>query len=885
MKKSTVWKWTVGMSMSVCSVFMLMSCQEAGSPAITNMRCEYSVSPIGLDANTQPRFTWEYTGDDAFEQARCRVQVASSAALLADSLAEGDVWNSPEMESENSFTACTPDVSLKPFTRYYWRTTAWDEDGRIVVSPIDSFETAFGEASDWTGRWITDKHDKQFAPAPMLRKSFVAGSDIDYARLYVSAAAYGKLTLNGKPVTQNRLEPGYTHYDKRNLYCTYDVTDLLVAGEENVLAAVLGNGFYNEDPRVATWDFEKARWRNRARMICELHIVAADGSKQVIVSDGSWKCNTGPYVQNNIYSGDTYDARLEFPGWDKPGFDDRSWNPAVETEAPSPRLVAQVMPGIGVREIAAVDVRSFGDTVHVFDFGENMAGVARLNIQGERGTVVSMQYGELLKESGRLEPGNIDIYFFPKPGHEFQTDVYTLRGGEPETFTPDFNYHGFQYVEVRTDRPVKLGKENLTALCMHTAVEPVGKFSCSNELLNKIWAATNRSYLSNLMSIPTDCPQREKNGWTADAHVSVDLGLLNFDGIRFYEKWLADIEDNQLENGQIAGIIPSSGWGYSDWIGPVWDAAMFIIPNALYNYYGDTRAIERIFPVCEKYLAFLGAREDQDGLVTYGIGDWVPYKTQTPTQFTSPCFYYLDYVLMARFAELTGRDAAPYRQKAETLRNKINEKYYRADSALYANGSQAALATALALGIVPEGDEQKVADNLYKSVQQSDYHLDFGMLGSKFVPRMLTKYGYVDAVYKMATQEDAPSWGWWITQGFTTLGETWVLSPEFRDASINHVFLGDISAWMYNVLAGINYDEAQPGFRHILITPHFVEGLDWVKGEYRSVQGMIRSEWSREGNRVTLKVEIPDNTTATVIACGKEQQLGAGAHELRFRQD
>ena len=455
MKKSTVWKRTVGMSMSVCSVFMLMSCQETGSPAITNMRCEYSVSPIGLDAGTQPRFTWEYTGDDAFEQARCRVRIASSAALLADSLAEGDVWNSPEMESENSFTACTPDVSLKPFTRYYWRTTAWDEDGRIVVSPIDSFETAFGEVSDWTGRWITDKHDKQFAPAPMLRKSFVAGADIDYARLYVSAAAYGKLTLNGKPVTQNRLEPGYTHYDKRNLYCTYDVTDLLVAGEENVLAAVLGNGFYNEDPRVATWDFEKARWRNRARMICELHIVAADGSKQVIVSDGSWKCNTGPYVQNNIYSGDTYDARLEFPGWDKPGFDDRSWNPAVETEAPSPRLVAQVMPGIGVREIAAVDVRSFGDTVHVFDFGENMAGVARLNIQGERGTVVSMQYGELLKESGRLEPGNINIYFFPKPGHEFQTDVYTLRGGEPETFTPDFNYHGFQYVEVRTDRPVK----------------------------------------------------------------------------------------------------------------------------------------------------------------------------------------------------------------------------------------------------------------------------------------------------------------------------------------------------------------------------------------------------------------------------------------------
>ncbi|MBC5617189.1 family 78 glycoside hydrolase catalytic domain [Alistipes sp. cv1] len=863
------------------TVFLLSGCAQRRAE-IADMRCEYMSSPIGIGANTPPRFTWNYTGDDDFVQQRCRVRVASTKAALADSLADGDVWSSPEIVSVNGFAQYDAPQPLEPRTRYYWNAVAWGDDGRIVVSPVDSFETAQADLSGWTARWITDGHDKRFAAAPMLRKSFDVTGEVRDARLYMSAAAYGKMRLNGKPVTPNRLEPGYTHYDKRNLYGTYDVTGLLVPGE-NVLSAVLGNGFYNEDAPVATWDFENARWRDRARMIGELHIVYADGSQQVVASDGTWKTATGPYVQNNIYSGDTYDARLEIPGWDEPGFDDAAWSAAVEIEAPSPLLVAQTAPAIrATREIRPVAVKSFGDTVYVFDFGENMAGVCRLSVQGEKGTKITMQHGELQKANGRVEMGNIDIYYKPLPGLAFQTDTYTLKGEGVETFTPDFTYHGFQYVEVKSDRPVKLNEESLTALFVHTAVEPVGTFSCSNELMNKIWKATNQSYLSNLHSIPTDCPQREKNGWTADAHISIDLALLNFDGIRFYEKWLDDFVDNQREDGSISGIIPSSGWGYADWIGPVWDAAMFIIPNALYDYYGDKRAIEKMYPVCEKYLGYLQAREDQDGTVTYGIGDWVPYKTQTPTDYTTTCFYYLDQALMTRFAELTGRDGAAYAKKAENLKELINKKYFNADSATYANGSQAALATALALGLVPQQYEQRVADRLAQSVEASNGHLDFGMLGSKFALRMLTKYGYADLAYRMAAQEDCPSWGGWINRGFTTLAETWQLSEEFRDASINHVFLGDVSAWMYNDLAGINFDPQQPGFRHILFRPHFVEGLDWVKAEYRSVNGPIRSEWKRDGGKVRLTVDVPVNTTGTVIVGDKEIPVSAGVHEFKF---
>ena len=878
MKKQNVCMWSATGALAL----WLAACGGGKPAAVTDMRCEYMRSPIGIDAGTAPRFTWNYSGDDEeFIQASCRVRIASSPDMLEDTAATPDVWLSPESFSDAGFVEYGG-KTLEPHTRYYWNVAIRDGEGGLLLSPIDSFETAKAGREGWTARWITDTQDKEFAPAPMLRKSFEVKEGLREARFYASAAAYGKWAVNGEAVSANRLDPGYTHYDKRNLYAVSDVTGLLVPGE-NVLSAVLGNGFYNQQGRVATWDFEQARWRDRPRMICELHLIYGDGSREIVISDETWKTATGPYVSNNIYSGDTYDARKEIAGWDRPGFDDASWTSAVETAAPSPLLVAQQTPAVQVeREIAPVAMQAFGDTVFVYDFGVNMSGVCRLNVEGEEGTTLSLKHGELLKDDGRVEMGNIDIYFYPQPGAEFQTDVYTLRGGGRETFAPDFTYHGFRYVEVKADRPVRLGKDDLTALFFHTAVEPAGSFSCSNELLDKIWAATRQAYLSNLMSIPTDCPQREKNGWTADAHLSVDLGLLNYDGLLFYEKWLDDLVDNQREDGSIAGIIPSSGWGYSDWIGPVWDAVMFIIPEALYNYYGDRRAIEKVYPVCEKYLSYLRNRENEEGLVTYGIGDWVPYKTVTPTEFTTPCFYYLDYRTMARFAELTGRDGTAYAEKADRLRETINRKYFRPDSATYANGSQAALATALALGIVPEEYEQAVADRLFASVEATDYHLDFGTLGSKYALRMLARYGYADAAYKMAAQKDAPSWGAWIEKGFTTLAETWLLSPEFRDASVNHVFLGDISAWMVNVLAGINYDPEEPGFRHIVFRPHFVEGLDWVKAEYRSVNGPIRSEWKREGKKVVLKVTVPLNTRATLYADGREIPVEPGCHVFRF---
>ncbi|MGV8136967.1 MAG: family 78 glycoside hydrolase catalytic domain [Mangrovibacterium sp.] len=864
----------------VISSIVLTSCTNSKT-VISNLRCEYIESPINVDVQN-PRFTWtyKYNGGNNIIQTNYKLDMATSVQALE----EGDFfWTSGKVRSNVPQTACHAKEQLKSHTKYYWRITSWDNEDKMIVSQVDSFETAKMNSSDWIAEWITDKNDKQFGPAPMFRKAFNVTKTVASARLYVSAAAYYKLYINGTVPNTVKLDPGFTHYDRRNLYSTIDITKLLRQGE-NVVATVLGNGFFNEDAPVATWDFEKASWRDRAKMIMEIRIQFTDGTDLIIPTNDTWKTAVGPHIYNNIYAGETYDARKEIPGWNSSPFDDTSWDHAVPAKAPSQILVSQTTQPVRItKEYQAVRMQSFGDTVFVFDMGINLTGVCKIKLNGSSGTKVTLTHGELLKDNGRLEMRNLDIYYKPIKGIDFQADTYFMKGGGDESFVPEFTYHGFRYVEVKSDRPINLKKEDLCALFIHTDLERVGSFSCSNELLNKMWEASNQSYLCNLHSIPTDCPQREKNGWTADAHVAIDLALLNFDGIKFYEKWLDDFIDNQRPEGNISGIIPSSGWGYEDWIGPVWDAALFIIPDALERYYGDTRTIEKLYKTCENYLRYLKSRENGDSTVTYGIGDWVYYKTQTPTTYTTTCFYYWDHVLMSRFAEITGHDSSPYKQKAAYLKALINKTYFNERTGIYANGSQTAQAVALALEIVPKEYEAKVAENLNRSIAENNYHLDFGVLGSKYVPRMLSKYGYSETAYKMATQKTAPSWGNWIQQGFTTLAETWVLSPEFRDASVNHVFLGDISAWMVNSLAGINYDTRERGFEKIIIKPDYIGDLSWVKGEYKSVKGLIKSEWTREGDQIKLMVTIPANTRATIYT-DKTTNVRGGNYEFTFKK-
>ena len=836
---------------------------------IVGLRCEYAEEPLTIDGDSV-RFTWRYESDEpvaSFRQHKVEVRIATDEESLADE--ESCVATSGRVRGGQMIVL--PTDSLDAESRYCWQVRGYNALGvETMVSPVAWFSTAKLHGKAWSAKWITDSYDKNYEPAPMFRKRFRLSGNVERASLYISAAGYYDAAINGSRVSDDWLDPGYTHYDKRNLYQVHDVTALVHDGD-NVITATLGNGFYNEYTGMAVWQFESARWRNRPRMICELHVLYSDGRRQKVVSNSTWRTTTGEVRGNVIYAGDIIDARCAVEGWNDPAMDDSSYPAAVVCEAPSPLLVAQQMPPIRESETCEpVSVRRISDREYVFSFARNMTGVCTLRVRGEKGTRIEMEHGELLRDDGTVEMHNIDFHSHPVGDYSLQRDIFYLRGdGRMESFTPRFHYNGFQYVTVTADRPIELDRSSLTAHFLHTDVQSVGDFRSSNELLNSLWQAVRRSYLCNLQGIPTDCPHREKNGWTADAHVSIDIGLANYDGITVYEKWIDDMIDNQREDGSISGIIPSAGWGYDDWIGPVWDAAMFIIPDALYNYYGDVRAIEKIYPVAERYLEYLAGRENEDGTVTYGLGDWCFYKTQTPSDFTTTCFYYYDQKLMARFAALTGRDGSKYEAKAEALRELINTKYLDSETGIYSIGRVTAQAVPLALGIVPAGMEAKVAARLNDVVVEDGYTCDFGLLGSRYALRMLVKYGYVETAYKLATQTRRPSWGNWIVEGFTTPLETWALRENFSDSSANHVFFGDI--------AGINYDEQKPGFENIIIRPHFPAEMEWAEASYHSVRGVVRSVWHRSRNHIILEVTIPLNTTATIYTDGVYKIKGNGS--------
>lgn len=844
---------------------------------IVGLRCEYAEEPLTIDGDSV-RFTWRYESDEpvaSFRQHKVEVRIATDEESLADE--ESCVATSGRVRGGQMIVL--PTDSLDAESRYCWQVRGYNALGvETMVSPVAWFSTAKLHGKAWSAKWITDSYDKNYEPAPMFRKRFRLSGNVERASLYISAAGYYDAAINGSRVSDDWLDPGYTHYDKRNLYQVHDVTSLVHDGD-NVITATLGNGFYNEYTGMAVWQFESARWRNRPRMICELHVLYSDGRRQKVVSNSTWRTTTGEVRGNVIYAGDIIDARCAVEGWNDPAMDDNSYPAAVVCEAPSPLLVAQQMPPIRESETCEpVSVRRISDREYVFSFARNMTGVCTLRVRGEKGTRIEMEHGELLRDDGTVEMHNIDFHSHPVGDYSLQRDIFYLRGdGRMESFTPRFHYNGFQYVTVTADRPIELDRSSLTAHFLHTDVQSVGDFRSSNELLNSLWQAVRRSYLCNLQGIPTDCPHREKNGWTADAHVSIDIGLANYDGITVYEKWIDDMIDNQREDGSISGIIPSAGWGYDDWIGPVWDAAMFIIPDALYNYYGDVRAIEKIYPVAERYLEYLAGRENEDGTVTYGLGDWCFYKTQTPSDFTTTCFYYYDQKLMARFAALTGRDGSKYEAKAEALRELINTKYLDSETGIYSIGRVTAQAVPLALGIVPAGMEAKVAARLNDVVVEDGYTCDFGLLGSRYALRMLVKYGYVETAYKLATQTRRPSWGNWIVEGFTTPLETWALRENFSDSSANHVFFGDIAAWMQSDIAGINYDERKPGFENVIIRPHFPAEMEWAEASYHSVRGVVRSVWHRSRNHIILEVTIPLNTTATIYTDGVYKIKGNGS--------
>jgi len=840
----------------------------AASLLVTHLVCEYLTDPLAIDT-PQPRLSWALESSERGQKQTAYEIIVSGS--------NGDVWSTGKVLSSQQTHVAYAGRPLASGERVTWKVRAWDaQDQPSPFGALASWQMGLLQPTDWKGKWIAavDQLSSTTPPAPHLRRTFTIAKPVQSARAYVAGVGYAELYVNGKKISDHVLDPGFTRFDRRILYATHDVTSAVVQGN-NAVGVILGNGFLNVHANDV-WAFDTAPWRMTPRALVQIQITYQDGTTQTVVTDENWKVAAGPIVFDGIRNGETYDARLEKPGWSTSSYlEDASWKSALVVRSPGGVLSAQMFPPQKVvRSLQATQITSPRSGVYVFDFKQNTAGWARLSVSGPAGTQITLKYGEKLATDGTVDQSNINVYV--RQG-AFQTDTYVLKGQGTEVWEPRFTYHGFQYVEVR-GFPGTPTTANLQAQVVNTAFETIGSFTSSNDLLNRIHQATQWSYLANFQSIPTDCPQREKNGWTADAHLAAEQAMFNVNGGAAYTKWIRDFRDEMRADGQVAGIIPTTGWGYG--VGPAWDSALLVIPWYLYQYTGDEQILKANYDLFTRYVTWLGTHDYLNQPPSGWLGDWVPSHDVAPPSVVHAGYHAFDARVIAATAALLGKseDVAKYNALADKVKQAFLAKYFNASTAQVAGDEQTSSSAALYMNLLNDADRPRVFARLIAKIAARNNHLDTGVLGTKFVWPVLTDGGRADLFFKVATQTDFPSWGRWIQSGATTLWEQWD-----DGGSHNHVFMGDIVTWFYRGLGGINPDPSAPGFGRIIIKPEVVGNLTSAKAETRTLRGLISSAWRLEGGNLILEVTIPVNSTAAihVPAISKDKVTADGATFVR----
>lgn len=693
-------------------------------------------------------------------------------------------------------------------------------------------------------KWIALGKERQNGSL-LFRKEIEIKKDIAKAVMCVAALGMGEITVNGTNVTDEVLTTPFTKFDSRVLYQAYDVASLLNEGK-NTLGAFVGNGWYN--CIGATWDFEKAPWRHHPKMIMQLDVEYADGTSEVFMTDSSWKVDNGPVTYNHVREGETYDATLEQPGWNKNGFDDSAWQKAAVCRTPGGIL--EPVDWTPIRIVRTLPAKYLGNCIYAFD--ENFSGWVRIKARGKKGTRIRIAYAEQLKKYG-LDIENENVNSFNR--EQKHTDIYIMKGEGVEQWQPRFVYHGFQYVRVN-GAPEDF---EITGCVVHTDLQTVGTFECSDDMLNKIHMATRQATLSNFMGIPTDCPAREQNGWTGDAQLSCQQAVMNFDMTKAYAKWMRDFKDVQRPDGAIPGIVPTGGWGFNWGNGPAWDAAMILIPWYVYQNTGDSSIIADMWENMKKYVDYLHSMSE-GYIVGYGLGDWCPpydLKKECPNTVTDTALYAQFSRVMAECAKLMGEDPTKYEQLAENIKQAYRNRFL-GDTEL--EKSQTFIACGIYQQMYNPDEVPAMAAKLAKLVEDKDFHIDCGILGTKYIFTALAENGYNDVLYKMVTNPTMPSYAYWINWGMTALCENWEM-----DNSLNHHMFSEVDYWFYRHIAGICIDE-----NGITIAPKALTGLDWVKATHKEI--------SVEINKGKLGVTVPG--TARIIFGSTDTVVEAGTYEF-----
>ena len=860
------------------------------SPArAVQLRVEHRVDPLGIDA-ARPRFSWQMA--DARQGARqsaYRLLVATEPGRLVPG--RTDVWDSGVVEADSSLDVTYAGPPLAWRRRYYWTVCLRDREGRAApCAPGAWWETGMmGER--WRAAWIaasdapldtaarigTDGPAADSGTVPLLRRAFALRGAPVRARIYATALGSYRLTVNGRAAGPGVLVPDWTDYRDRVTYQTYDITRLLRPGR-NAMGVLLGAGWFASRMGFASKRY--AYGPPPVRLLLELVLTYADGREEVIGSDTSWRTAPSPVLSSEIYDGETYDARLEQPGWDGPAFDDRAWHPVIVAAAPTAVLQPQAMPPI--ERTAIVRARRLWSPAAgtwVFDLGQNFAGWARLAVKGPRGTRVRMRFAEILDADGRSIT-QINLRSAKA------TDTYVLGGRGLETFEPHFTYHGFRYVEV-TGFPGRPGLGALTGVVVHTALPETGALRTSSADVNRLWQNILWTQRANLYGIPTDCPQRdERMGWMGDAQVFWRTASYNMDMAAIGEKWLADVRDGQTPDGCFPNFAPNF-LGVLSCGAPGWADAGVIIPWTLWRQYGDTRVLAEQWDAMVRYLAFI-ADSNPDFLWTHGkqvqFGDWLPAGStrswgETNTDLISTAFWAYDASLMSQMAAALGKDsaAATYARLAGRIRAAFDTAYVAADGrvgapfvnpdSVHSTYTQTASVLALRFRLVPDSLRARAASRLVDDIGAHGWHLTTGFLGSAYVLPVLSDAGQDSVAFRLLLQPTYPSWLYEVKAGATTVWERW--NGDHGDPGMNsyaHYAFGAVGEWLYRYLGGIGEAEGSVGFSRIEIRPRWSAVLDSARAVYRSPHGTIVSAWRRRPDgAVVVTVTIPANTVGRVV--------------------
>lgn len=859
---------------------------SAQSLRVVNLRCEYRTEPLGVQSK-HPALSWQLVSEGRnVRQQAYQILVADSEEAL--SRQQGTYWDSGKIASDSSLQIIYRGKPLASTRTYYWKVRVWNtQQHSSEWSAPASWQMGLLTPADWKGsQWIAyekladslvnplprdDVKDKVTGSnvLPLFRKTFSIQKPLKKATAYVCGLGHFEMSLNGKKVSDHFLDPGWTKYDKEAQYVTFDLTNQLQKGE-NVLGVILGNGFYYVPPVKGRFRKLKVQF-GYPKLIGRLQLEYADGSTEDIVTDDSWKTAPSPLTFSSIYGGENYDARLEQIGWDSAGFNDASWKKPILITG-SPVLTSQLQEPLKVTDVFTAKSMTKTKTGEwLYDFGQNFSGIIYLKVRGNKGDTVRIYPAELLKDGLITQRTTGGPYYFE----------YILKGQGIETWQPRFSYYGFRYVQVRGGVPTKQNNpdrqpEILELRGLHTRnVAPnTGTFVSSNTLFNQTHTLIDWAIKSNMASVFTDCPHREKLGWLEQVHLMGGSVRYPYDIALLLKKSIQDMKATQLANGLIPEIAPEYvefHWGdgiFRD--SPEWGSSAILAPWYLYQWYGEKSELAASYPMMQRYIHYLGTKA-KNHILLQGLGDWYdlgpkpPGTSQlTPMGVTGTAMYYYDLTILQQIAALLNKpkDAAAYQALAGTVKKAFNDTFFNPQTKQYATNSQTANAMAVYMKLVDEGDKAAVIEHIIQDIKRRNNSLTAGDIGYRYLLRVLEDAGRSDVIFDMNSRSDVPGYGYQLAKGATALTESWEALPT---SSNNHFMLGHLMEWLYAGLAGIKQEESSVAFKQIVIEPQPVGDVTQARATYQSPYGLIGSDWKKSENTFELSVEIPANATATVV--------------------